>query len=323
MALCLLVLPLLTFTACTQAVVPLDLEVLAVRPADSAAFVPQNVTPAFWFNTPPDDDTSFVVRLDGEDGSRELACVVNDGAPSVLCPLDEELEKDSVYQLTLDLDDDGLSDITSVFDTGLPDGQAYDIGRNLQVIQAGGNDLAAQLMTDLLAGDTTTLLQLEDFDPQVDALPWRGTFLMGRGLLRPEVLEDGAVVVDGEYGFHLVTRGVIRDDGRFQAVAERVTLPIDVEGDVVHLLLEHVLVAGTLRTDLGFEQLDSFSITGHVPVESMEEALTALPDWARSLVNLLQAIEADEDLDGDGHDESCYLEIWGDGVHAEILPPRD
>ncbi len=322
-----LLLVLLSFcasvTACDQAESPYNLEVLAVRPADSAAAVPTNVLPTFWLSKPLGADASFEVLLHGGADSSTLHCYPNEDGSALECPLDVTLEKDQEYELTIDLGDDGEVDASSLFDTGMPDGPAYDIGQNLEVVKAGGSDLAARLFQDSLVGETTMLLQIKEFEPQGDVLPWGGDFLVGRGYVRPQATDDGEVVVDGEYGFSLATKGVIRADGGFRASADHATLPVEVDGNPIYLLLHDVVVAGTISLGRDFESLEDVTISGYVPMSSMEELAAAFPSWAEALGDLFQVVDPDVDLNGDGHKDACTLEIEGDGIRVQLIEPQE
>jgi len=313
----------LTVTACDQAETPYNLEILAMRPADSAAAVPTNVLPTFWLSKQLGNEVSFEVFLHGNGDSRPLACFPNGDGTALECPLDVYLEQDQEYELTIDLGVDGEVDASSLFDTGMPDGPAYDIGHNLEVVQAGGSDLAAQLFQDSLVGETTMLLQIKEFEPLADELPWGGDFLVGRGYARPQATDDGEVVVDGEYGFSLATQGVIRADGGFRASADHATLPVEVDGNPIYLLLHDVVVAGTMSLDRDFERLEDVTITGIVPMTSMEELAAAFPDWAEVLGDLFQVVNPDVDLDGDGNKDACSLEIQGDGIRVQLIEPQE
>ncbi len=301
-----------------------DLLVLAIQPADSAAAVPTSVTPTFWFTKELSREVSFSVTLRGGGETRELAtCLPNASGEVLQCPLETPLLDDTPYELTIDLEMDGEIDGSSAFTTGMPRGIAFDVGQDLEVEQAGDSDFAAGLFEEALVGGDTTMLLSVALDPAADDLPWSGDFLIGQGVIRPRACDEGEVIVDGEYGFTLTAGGEVQLDGGFRATTDFATLPVEVDGQPLYIVVRDVVIRGELSTDDDFQSIPHISIDGLVPMSSMEEIGEAFPDWAEILAELISAIEPDVDIDGDGTKDACSLSISSSGTRVTLIEPKE
>ena len=222
-----------------------DLMVLAIQPSDSAAAVPLTVTPTFWFTRELGREMAFTVLLEGGGETIDMmTCQPNASGEVLQCPLEEPLRDDAQYELSIDLGDDGEIDGTSQFSTGMPRGLAFDVGQNLTVEQAGDSDFAADLFEEALVGGETTMLLALDLAPAPAALPWNGAFLIGQGQIKPRACDEGEVIVDGDYGFTLTAIGEVQADGGFRATTDFATLPVEIDGMPIYIIVREVVIRG-------------------------------------------------------------------------------
>jgi hypothetical protein len=313
-------------TGCPYPTVEHDhgLMVLAIQPSDSAAAVPLTVTPTFWFTRELGREMAFTVLLEGGGETIDMmTCQPNASGEVLQCPLEEPLRDDAQYELSIDLGDDGEIDGTSQFSTGMPRGLAFDVGQNLTVEQAGDSDFAADLFEEALVGGETTMLLALDLAPAPAALPWNGAFLIGQGQIKPRACDEGEVIVDGDYGFTLTAIGEVQADGGFRATTDFATLPVEIDGMPIYIIVREVVIRGTIDIADGFETIHKITIDALVPMSSMEELGEAFPGWAELVAELINAINPDVDIDGDGTNDACTLSISAEGVRVTLMEPKD
>ncbi len=293
-----------------------DLEVVATYPADGASAVPEDIRPAILLSKAIPQGMVLGVTLRGPGGNRELECVPNEDADSLLCPLKDPLSADSAYTLEVDLGANGEPEASVRFTTSLPSGLGYDIGDALTVEEAGGSSDAASLLQVALADAGTLLVVLDGFSGNESALPWEGTWLMGRGQILPGSSGEGEGAVREEEGYPLAAWGELDTDGEFYAQAETAFLPMDIDGTSVPVWVTEVEMRGNIDLQSDFNAMPAIYLNALVPERSLDALTDALPDWGELLTGL---ISLDVDADGDGQDDSASLKLSSAGERVELV----
>ena len=293
-----------------------DLQVVSMHPADGSAAVPAEVAPKIVFSQDIPRQIAFDVTVNRGALSTPMACTVSDDPAVLDCPLPEDLLPDAWYRIEVDIAADGELDAESLWTTGAPDGLAYDVGPDLAVEQLGGNDNAVALLEDLLlSGDDHLVMVLDGFSAGRHSLPWRGSWLLGNARVR-ENLKTGELeaLIDEVDGLTISTRGTLEEDGTFTADADYATLPIEVDGQALQLLLEDVQLSGTIPlAEHEYERVQRVRLTAAVSEAALDDLAAAVPEWAQLISELAGVIKMDRDLDGDGTVDAATFQLSSSG----------
>lgn len=300
----------------------LDLTLRAVVPPNEAVGVPLNVEPTFWFNKTIPHEVAFDADIDLAELNWPLTCTTENDGSILVCEHEEELINGQKHKLLLDLGPDEEPEYEGVFYTGIPTGPAYHLGEEMVVERVGNSDLAADLLGQVMAGDTTLVLVFHKFHPTADLLPYDLQFLLGRGFIRPHIYAEGGVVLDSEYGFTTSLPGTIQSDGAFRATGEYGVIPVSAEHTSVLMVLEDVEIGGAVDPDEGWDFLPEVRLSGAIPITSLEELVAAMPEWAEVVADLVGLVKPDLDLDGDGEDDACTLEISATGIRVHLFEEK-
>lgn len=238
----------------------------------------------------PADIERLTVQVDGESGSFTPDCRL-DAQGLARCPIASEVPEDEDFTITASI---GGHTILSQVSSRTPDpGRAFRVSEGLTVLHSGASAGSNGILQSLFEGNAMGTVLTDD------------ALLLGPA----DYWDDGVMSLD-QPGLTMPLPLSTREDGVFETGSVQAFMPLNTPDSVVMLRLLDCSVAGFVDDEgLHFEL--SAVLTG----ESLSNlaAGLGLPESA-----IYGVITPDEDLDGDGEDESVRLELAGDSPESPL-----
>lgn len=241
----------------------------------------------------PSDIERLTVQVDGESGSFTPDCHVEDTGLA-RCPIASEVPEDEDFTITASI---GTHEIISRVSSRTPEpGRAFRVSEGLSVLHAGASEGSTNIVQTLFEGNAMATVLTDG--PE-------GMLLLGPA----DYWEDGVMSLDHP-GLTMPLPLSSLEDGVFETRSVEAFLPLNSPNGLVMVRLLDCSVAGFVDDEGMHFELDAV-LTG----ESLSNlaAGMGLPESA-----IYGVITPDEDLDGDGEDESVRLEISGDSPESPL-----
>jgi hypothetical protein len=277
-------------------------DVVAVFPPDGARTVFGDVPVEIVLGA---RDTGRIPELTlsrgGEDST--LTCALVDGGTVADCGVVPGVAIDE--QLTFTLDAGDTTETVATLGRKPSAGIGWSLFDGMSFTTLGGGGLAVTVANDQIAnGDCFVALD------GYDGMP--GAWMMVGGPVTFEgPPDDPTRVYLGHPGFAFLMPTTVGADGTVTGSADTAWLPLELDGQVVHVLLLDVRLTATLDS----ARLTRTRVEAAIPALGLEELVQPLGGLG---AEVLDAVDLDLDRDGDGTPDAATVAFEGEPAPAVI-----
>lgn len=240
----------------------------------------------------------------GEDTA--LSCALAEGGTVADCGVVKDVAVDEILALAVEAPD-ATVDVATL--GRRPEaGLGWSLFDGMTFTTLGGGGLAAGLANDEL-GKSDSFAALDGYD----GTPGDWTLVAGPVTFEGPPADPDQVYL-GYPGFAFVLPVTVGGDGAVSGSADTAWLPLELDGDVVHVLMLDVSFRATLDGD----RLRGARVEGQIPALGLEELVQPLGGLG---AEVLDEIELDVDRDGDGEGDAATVVFAGEPAPATIWLP--